>query len=524
MLSHDARIKEIKAWMTSDRFRRTFRNYNAEDVAKLRGSVEWPRPASSLTATKLFELVRNLRDQDRCTVTYGCLDNAQLTQMVRFAETIYVSGWQASSHHSSVLEPGPDLADYPMDTVPKHVERLFKAQQFHDRKQFEAQWTSRNFENPVDYLRPIIADGDTGHGGMTAVMRLTKLMVEAGAAGIHFEDQRHGAKKCGHMGGKVLVSTREHIDRLMASRLQCDIMGAETVIVARTDAEAAKLIESNQDPRDHVFIMGTTDPKARPYRNAESPAEVAAWKKNHQVVTFHQAVLDQLKRGNASAEKVAKWNAENSKFPGIAHEVPPLPPPTPQPPTHPPYPPPFHLAIALSHGAIVRCRRAQHDPSPTSLSVSPPRALTPPPPPPPPQDARALAREVLGGAEPFWDWELPRTREGYFVLQASAPRSGRNHAAGRAFCNPFVRRSLHGPTAPRSLTSPALCGRRASTRASTACATSPPTATSCGPRRPSPSSPTPSSSPRAWRASTARARSRTSLTTSRRPSTGTPAA
>ena len=332
--------------MTSDRFRRTFRNYNAEDVAKLRGSVEWPRPASSLTATKLFELVRNLRDQNRCTVTFGCLDNAQLTQMVRFAETIYVSGWQASSHHSSVLEPGPDLADYPMDTVPKHVERLFKAQQFHDRKQFEAQWTSRNFENSVDYLRPIIADGDTGHGGMTAVMRLTKLMVEAGAAGIHFEDQRHGAKKCGHMGGKVLVSTREHIDRLMASRLQCDIMGAETVIVARTDAEAAKLIESNQDPRDHVFIMGTTDPKARPYRNAESPAEVAAWKKNHSVVTFHQAVLDQLKRGNASAEKVAKWNAECTKFPGIAHEVttrarPPSPAPATlrtsiSPPSHPP--------------------------------------------------------------------------------------------------------------------------------------------------------------------------------------------
>lgn len=289
-----------------------FRNYNAEDVARLRGSVEWPRPPSvnllavtfyllvvglpivkiwslvpllmsshatlsqSLTASKLFELVRNLREQDRSTVTFGCLDNAQLTQMCRFAETIYVSGWQASSHHSvskqlshaasssacaliiydtasvklqSVNEPGPDLADYPLDTVPRHVDRLFRAQQFHDRKQFENQWTTGKFEGGVDYLRPIVADGDTGHGGMTAVMRLTKLMVDAGAAGIHFEDQRHGAKKCGHMGGKVLVSTREHIDRLMAARLQCDILGSETVVVARTDAEAAKLIESNQDPR-----------------------------------------------------------------------------------------------------------------------------------------------------------------------------------------------------------------------------------------------------------------------------------
>ena len=148
MLSHEARVAEIKTWMESDRFKRTFRNYSAEDVARLRGSVEWPRPASSLTSTKLFELVRNLREQGRCTTTFGCLDVAQLTQMSRFAETIYVSGWQASSHHSSIMEPGPDLADYPLDTVPKHVERLFRAQQFHDRKQFEEQWTKKNFENP----------------------------------------------------------------------------------------------------------------------------------------------------------------------------------------------------------------------------------------------------------------------------------------------------------------------------------------------------------------------------------------
>ena len=104
--------------------------------------------------------------------------------MARFAETIYVSGWQASSHHSSIMEPGPDLADYPLDTVPKHVERLFRAQQFHDRKQFEEQWTKKNFENSVDYLRPIVADGDTGHGGMTAVMRLTTSSNRMGAKSV----------------------------------------------------------------------------------------------------------------------------------------------------------------------------------------------------------------------------------------------------------------------------------------------------------------------------------------------------
>jgi len=352
MLTHEKRVQEIEKWMKSDRFKRTFRNYTAEDVARLRGSVEWPRPPSALTSNKLFELVRNLREQGRATVTFGCLDVAQLTQMSRFAETIYVSGWQASSHHSSIFEPGPDLADYPLDTVPKHVERLFRAQQFHDRKQFEEQWTKKNFQNPVDYLRPIIADGDTGHGGMTAVMRLTKSMIDAGAAGIHFEDQRHGAKKCGHMGGKVLVSTREHIDRLMAARLQADICGAETVIVARTDAEAAKLIESNQDPRDHVFIMGTTNPNAKPYRNADSPEEVAQWKKNNPLVTYYEAVLSELKASKASEEKIAKWSEANAKFPGIANE-----------------------------------------------------------------DARTLAKELLG-KDVFWCWELPRTREGYFVLKS----------------------------------------------------------------------------------------------------------
>ena len=107
-----------------------------------------------------------------------------------------------------------------------------------------------------DMMAPIIADGDTGHGGLTAVMRLTKMFVERGAAGIHFEDQKPGTKKCGHQGGKVLVSTREHIDRLIAARLTCDVLGTETILVGRTDAEAASLLDSNIDPRDHPFILG----------------------------------------------------------------------------------------------------------------------------------------------------------------------------------------------------------------------------------------------------------------------------
>jgi len=242
-MSEDA--KKAGSWETDPRWQGVRRTYSAADVDRLGGTVRVEHTLARLGAERLWDLMRK-RDY---VPALGALTGNQAIQQVQAGlEAIYCSGWQVAGDANEAGEMYPDQSLYPADSVPKVVKRINNALTRADQIQH-----AEGAEGPY-WFAPIVADAEAGFGGNLNAFELMKSMIEAGAAGVHFEDQLSSAKKCGHMGGKVLVPTSEFEQKLIAARLAADVLGVPTVLIARTDANSAKLITSDVDPRDREFI------------------------------------------------------------------------------------------------------------------------------------------------------------------------------------------------------------------------------------------------------------------------------
>ena len=236
-----------------DRWKTISRTYTPDDVARLAGSLPIRHTLAENGARKLWELLHT----EDYVPTLGTFTGNQAVQQVKAGlKAIYLSGWQVAADANSSGNMYPDQSLYPVDSVPAVVKRINKALQRADQIQQMEKFDGLKETTDIDFFVPIIADAEAGFGGALNVFELMKAMIEAGAAAVHFEDQLASEKKCGHLGGKVLVPTRQQIKTLNAARLAADVMGVPTLIMARTDAEAATLITSDVDEYDAPFITG----------------------------------------------------------------------------------------------------------------------------------------------------------------------------------------------------------------------------------------------------------------------------
>jgi isocitrate lyase len=271
MSSFEDSVREVSEWFASPRFKGIIRLYSPRQVVEQRGTIAADYPVARAAAEAFYTRLRELFGAGKAITTFGPYSPGQAVTIKRLGiEGIYLGGWATSAKGSITEDPGADLASYPLSQVPDEAASIVRALLTADKNQlfFRSRMKPEQLAATpvVDYRPFIIADADTGHGGEAHVRNLIRRFVEVGVPGYHIEDQKPGVKKCGHQGGKVLVSENEQVQRLNAARFQLDIMKVPGIIVARTDAEAASLLDGCADERDQPFIMGVTNLEVPSYK------------------------------------------------------------------------------------------------------------------------------------------------------------------------------------------------------------------------------------------------------------------
>ena len=260
IISRSEQIAQLEKEWEQPRWKGITRPYSAEDVIKLRGSVNPEHTLARRGAQRLW-LSLNGKSKKGYVNALGALTGGQALQQAKAGlEAVYLSGWQVAADANTAASMYPDQSLYPVDSVPNVVQRINNT----FRRADQIQWSNGigpQHKDHIDFFLPIVADAEAGFGGVLNAFELMKAMIEAGAAGVHFEDQLAAVKKCGHMGGKVLVPTQEAVQKLVAARLAADVSDVPTLLVARTDADAADLLTSDCDPYDSSFLTGERTPE-----------------------------------------------------------------------------------------------------------------------------------------------------------------------------------------------------------------------------------------------------------------------
>mgnify|MGYP001014071828 CR=1 FL=1 len=254
MSTRQQKIEQLKkSWATEDRWKGIERPYTAEEVVKLQGSVQIQHTLAEKGAQRLW---KSLHEEDFINALGALTGNQAVQQVKAGLKAIYLSGWQVAADANLAGQMYPDQSLYPANSVPQVVKRINQALQRADQIDH-----AEGRKDDFDWFAPIVADAEAGFGGPLNVFELVKSMIEAGAAGVHLEDQLASEKKCGHLGGKVLLPTQNAIRNLIAGRLATDVLGVPTILIARTDADAADMVTSDIDPRDAEFIAGERTPE-----------------------------------------------------------------------------------------------------------------------------------------------------------------------------------------------------------------------------------------------------------------------